>query len=113
MNIDIERINIDEGYFTETDYPFTFKPNFSALGCIIKISTQGPLVKFLPNDSIIDLLGFDANTLYEEYNLSPNPVELLSFDNIFLECDNAQGLTCKGKSGIIHNFTMDIDSGYK
>ena len=112
MNNEIERIIIDEGYFTETDYPFTIKHNFSALGSIIKRTTQCPLVSFSPNDSIIDLLGFDANTLYEEYNLSPIPVDLLSFDNTFLECDIAQGLTGKGKSGIIHTFTMDVESGY-
>ena len=42
------------------------------------------------DDSIKDLLGFHAITLYEEYNLSTNPVDNLSFDKIFLECDIAQ-----------------------
>ena len=61
-----------------------------------------------------DLLGFNARTLYEEYNLSTNPVDILSFDNIFLECDIAQGMIFKGKrSGIIHKFTTDVDPGYK
>ena len=66
------------------------------------------------DDSIKDLLGFHAITLYEEYNLSTNPVDILSFDNIFLECDIAQGMIFKGrKSNIIHNWRMTIDSGYK
>ena len=34
-------------------------------------------------DSMRDLLGFHAIILYEEYNLSPNRVDVLSFDNIF------------------------------
>ena len=52
--------------------------------------------------------------MYEEYNLSPNPVDILSFDNIVFECDIAQGMILKGKrSGIIQNFTMDVDPGYK
>ena len=52
--------------------------------------------------------------LQEEYNLSDYPVDILSFDNIFLECDIAQGMIFRGKrSGIIHNFTMDVDPGYK
>ena len=60
------------------------------------------------------LLGFHSITLYEEYNLSPIPVDILPFDNIFLETDIAQGMIFKGKrSGIIHNFTMDVDPGYK
>ena len=33
---------------------------------------------------------------------------------MFLETDIAQGMIFKGKrSGIIHNFTMDVDPGYK
>ena len=66
------------------------------------------------NDSINDLLGFHSIILYEEYKLSPNPVDILSFDNIFLECYIAQGMTFKGKrTGIIHNHTMDVDPGHK
>ena len=59
-------------------------------------------------------MGFNKTTIYDDYNLSPNPVDNLSFDNIFLECDIAQGMIFKGeRSGIIHNFTMDVDPGYK
>ena len=66
------------------------------------------------DDSIRELLGFNARTWNEEYNLSPNPVDILSFYNIFLESDIAQGMISKGKrSGMIHNFTMDVDPGYK
>ena len=66
------------------------------------------------DDTIRGLLGFNARTLYEEYNLSPNPVDILSFDNIFIECDIAQGMIFRGKrSGILMNFTMDVDPGYK
>ena len=43
------------------------------------------------DDSIRDLFGFHAITLYEQYNSSTNPVDILSFDNIFVECDIAQG----------------------
>ena len=114
LNNEIKRIIIDEQHYTEPNYPFTIKPNFSTLGSIIEISTQGPIITFVPDDSIRDLLGFNKTTIYEEYNLSPNPVDILSFDNIFLECNIAQGMIFKRKrSGIIHNFTMDVDPGYK
>ena len=60
------------------------------------------------------LLGFNKTTIYEEYNLSPNPVDILSFDIIFIETDIAKGMIFKGKrTGIIHNFNMDVDPGYK
>ena len=56
----------------------------------------------------------NATTLYEEYNLLPNPVEILSFDKIFFETDTAQGMIFKGKrSGINHNLAMDVSPGYK
>ena len=46
------------------------------------------------------------------YILSPNPVGILSFDNIFLECNIAHGMIFKGeRCGIFHNFTMDVDTG--
>ena len=66
------------------------------------------------DDSIGSLLGFNETILWEEYNLSPNHVDILSFDNIFIECDIARGMIYRGKqSNIIHNFTMDVDPGYK
>ena len=114
LNNEIKRIIIDEGHYTEVEYPFHIKPDFNTLGSIIEISPQRPVVSFSPNDSIGDLLGFNKTTIYEEYNLSPNPVDILSFDNIFLECDIVQGMIFKGKrSGIIFTFRMDVNPGYK
>ena len=114
LNDEIKRIIIDEGYYTEIDYPFYIKPDFNTLGSIIEISPQGPVITFAPNDSIGSLLGFGKTTIYEEYNISPNPVDIISFDNIFIECDIAKGMIFKGKrTGIIYNFTMDVDPGYK
>ena len=66
------------------------------------------------DDSIIDLLGFNARTLYEEYNLSSNSVDIISFNNIFIETDIAKGMIFKGKrSRIIMNFTISVSPGYK
>ena len=114
LNNEIKWIIIDKGHYSENEYPFTRKPNFSTLGSIIEITPPGPIISFMVDDSIRDLLGFHAITLYEEYNLSPNPVDILSFDNIFVHTNIAQGMIFKGKrSGIIHNFTMDVDLGYK
>ena len=114
MNNEIKRIIIDEEHYTEANYLFKIKPNFSTLGSIIEISTQGPVITFVPDDSIRDLLGFNKTTIFEDYNLSPNAVDILSFDNIFLESNIARGMIFRGtRSGNIHNFTMDVDPGYK
>ena len=112
LNIEIERIIIDEEQYTDSDYPFTIKPRFSTLASIIELSIQGPVITFVHDDSIRDLLGFNKTTIYEEYNLSPNPVDILFFDEIFLECDIAQGMIYTEKqSGIFHKFATDVDPG--
>ena len=110
----LKRIIISEEHYTQTNYPFNIKPNFSTLGSIIEISQQGPIISFMFNDSIRDLLGFNARTLYEVYNLSPDPVDIISFKNIFIEADICRGMIFKSKrSGIIMNFTMSVSPGYK
>ena len=114
LNNELKRIFIDEEHYTKANYPFKIKPKFSTLESIMEMTTQGPVITSVPDDSIRDLFGFNKTTIFEEYNLSPNPVDILTFDNIFLESKIARGMIFKGKrSGIIHNFTMDVDTGYK
>ena len=117
-SIEIKKRIIDEEHYTETNYPFNTKPIFSTLGSIIEITAQGPVITpvilFVPDDSIRNLWGFNKTSIFEEYNLSPNPVNILSFDKFFRDCDIAQGMIFKGKrSGIILNWTMTVDAGYK
>ena len=113
LDKEIKRIVIGEDHHIEANYPFKIKPNFSTLGSIIEISSQGPIVSFMFDDSIRTLLGFNARTLYEEYNLSPNPVDIILFNNIFIETDFAKGMIFKGKrSGIKMKFTMSVWPGY-
>ena len=101
-------------HYTESDYPIHIKPNFSTLGSIVEIKPQGAIIGFVFEDSIGNLLGFDETILHEEYNLSKKPVDILSFDNIFIHTDIAQGMIFKGKrSGSFHKFTMDVEPGYK
>ena len=114
LDNEIRRILIDKEYCTEANYLFTIKPKFSTICSIITISPQGPIIGLVFEDSIGNLLGFNETILWEEYNLSPNPVDILSFDNIFIETDIAKGMIFKGRqTGIIHNFTMVVDPGYK
>ena len=111
---ELKRIIISEEYYTQGNYPFKMKPNFSTLGSIIEISPQGPIISFMFDDSIRDLSGFNARALCEEYNLSPDPVDIKSFSNIFFESDIAKGKIFKGKrSGIIMKFTMSVSPGYE
>ena len=89
-------------------------PLQSKVGSIVETSRQEPLINFVQNDSIGDILSFDPVAIYEQFNLSHNPVEILSFDNVFLGSDIAQRMIPQAKRlGTIHVLTMDIDPGYK
>ena len=87
----------EQSQYTEDEYPLFFKPNFSTVFSILEFSIQEPLFSFVHNDSIRDFLGFHLVVKDEKFNLSPNPVDTLSFDNFFLETDIAQGLIFEGK----------------
>ena len=114
LNDEIKRIIIDKGHYSEANYPFRIKPNFSTLGSIVEISSQGSIYGFVFDDNIGIILGFNETIFFDEYNLSPHPVDIISYDNIFIQTDLAQGMIFLGKrSGTIHNFTMDVDPGYK
>ena len=54
MNEELKRIITDEGYYSENEYPFKIKPNFSTLGSIIQIQPQGPVIGFVLDDTIGD-----------------------------------------------------------
>ena len=68
LDNEIKRIIIEKEYYKEENYPFKIKPNFSTLGSLIEISSQGPIIGFVFDDSIGNLLGFEETILYEEYN---------------------------------------------
>ena len=113
LNNEIKRIIIDKEFHTEANFPSTIKPNFSTLGSIVQIQPQGSIIGFVFDDSIGYLLGFNETILWEEYNLSPNHVDIICFD-IFIETDIAQSFFFKGRrSGIIFNFTMDVSPVFK
>ena len=112
LNEELRKIFIDKGFYGENDYPFTIKPNFSTLGSITQTQPPGSIFGFVFDVTIVNLLGFHETILYEDYIISPNPVDILSFDNLFIHTDINQGIIFKGKrSGILHNFTMDVNPG--
>ena len=116
LNDEIKRIIIKECYFTDETYRFLIKPNFSTLRSFAesKQNFKNSQSSFTPSDCLRNQLEFDSVALYEKYKLSPSPVDILSFDKIFLGTNIAQGMIFKRKrSEINHNFTMDVDLGYK
>ena len=83
---------------------------FSTLASIVGTSSRWLKICLLQDVSLRDLLGFDPVVLNEKYNLSPNPVGILSFDNFVLETEIAQAMLLKTKpSEISDYFTDDVD----
>ena len=114
LDDEIRRIISEKGHYSESDYPFRIKPNFSTLGSIVKTLTPGPQISFVFDDSIGILLGFNEILLWGESNLSDKPLDNLSFDKFFIECNIAQGMIFKGKrSRRIHNWTRTVGLGCK
>ena len=92
LNKEVKRNIIKESYFVEENYPFLFKPSLSTRGSVseikpIFIDTQ---IVYSPNDNLGDLPGFRSDVLSGKYNLSLNPFEILSIDNIFIETNIAR-----------------------
>ena len=84
LNNELKRIIIDTTYYNENENSFTIKPNFPTLGSIIQKLPQGPINGFVFNNNIGSLLGFHETILWQENNLSPNPVDHLYHLIIFL-----------------------------
>ena len=47
LNDEIKRIIIDLGFYTEANYPFKIKANFSTLGSIIEISNEESAISYI------------------------------------------------------------------
>ena len=115
LNYEIKRNFFEQANFTETNCPFEIRLNFSTLGSFMEISSDitGSQIDISPDDSIRDLLGFKPVIIHEDYNLSHYPFDIVTFDNIFLETEIAQGIIFKDKrTGIFPNFTMNVDPGF-
>ena len=109
----IKELIIENGDATKENYPFLIKPNYSNNHSIIEI-VDGWEIDFTKDKTIRDVLGFSKRIINEEINFSENPVEIINFDNVFIETNIAKGMIINGKrTGIIHNFTMDVNPGYR
>ena len=113
FNTKIKELFIEQGVATESNYLFVIKPNFDHLGSIIEI-VDGWEIDFTQNETIGEVLGFKSKRISDETNNSDYPVDIISFDNFFIETGIALGMIIGGKrTGVIHNLTMDVNLGYR
>ena len=97
LNAEIKLIIIDEGYFTEEDYPFTIESYFSKLGRSIEVEPgRGWQSSYVQNDTSRVLICFTPKVILVEFNLSDETVDKLSFEKLFREPDTAHGIVLGG-----------------
>ena len=99
----MKRKIIDEGHALEEAYPFKIKPNFSALGSIIQ-EEPGWQFNFMLVNQMPHVVGTYPVKKYDEYNLSPNPVDKLSVNITFFETDMAQEMILEANGQEISMF---------
>ena len=113
FNTKIKELIVEVGDATGENYPFLIRPNFVNLGSIIEID-NGWEIDFTQIGTIREVLRFKSKRISKEINHSDDPVDIISFDIIFIETDIVSGMNIDGKrTGVIHNFTMDADPGYR
>ena len=115
LNAENRSIIINDGYHSKEDYPITIRLHFSTLRSIIEIAPgRGWQVSFVEDNTLRDLLAFQLRVIHGNKNLSEKPVDILSFDNIFLEKNIAQGMIFESKrSGSNHKFIVGLHGQYK
>jgi len=82
INFDINRLMTNNG-----DSRITISANTITLGSIVHIKPASTKVDFTVSNSLASLLGFGSVVLSTGYNVSPNPVNIITINQILVNCD--------------------------
>ena len=92
----------------------TISPNTPTLGSIINITNVNYTVDFTILNSLATLLGFNATVLTSGINISPNIVDIIHVNSIYVNCDIIKGSYVNGSySPVLYNFFPTVGPGYK
>jgi hypothetical protein len=99
---------------TTSSYYITILPNAPTLGSIITITNNGYYIDFTVPNSIATLLGFNATILSGAINISPNIVDIININSIYVNCDIIKGSYVNGSNyPVLYNFFPTVGPGYK
>lgn len=88
-------------------------PNENTLKVVMELES-GYIVDFKPNDSIRNLLGFEAATYNAQTNESTKPVQIIAVDSILINIDVVSGAYVGGtQKPIIYSFFPNVGPGFK
>ena len=72
-------------------YYITISANTPTLGSIINISNANYTIDFTIQNSLANLLGFNRVILTSGINISPNIVNIININSIYVNCDIIKG----------------------
>ena len=99
---------------TNSAYYITISANTPTLGSIINISNANYTIDFTIQNSLANLLGFNASILTSGINISPNIVNIININSIYVNCDIIKGSYVNGThSPVLYNFFPTVGPGYK
>ena len=81
---------------TNSAYYITILPNAPTLGSIINISNANYTIDFTVQNSLATLLGFNSGILTSGLNISPNIVDIIHINSIYVNCDIIKGSYANG-----------------
>ena len=65
LNKEIKRIIIDKSYYSENEYPFMIKSNFTTLCIFLEKLPHGPIIGFVFHNNFVNLLEFHETILWQ------------------------------------------------
>src|SRR5271156_2332119 len=99
---------------TNSAYYITILANASTLGSIINISNVNYTIDFTVQNSLANLLGFNATVIRSGINISPSIANIININSIYVNCDIIKGSYSNGSySPVLFNFFPTVGPGYK
>ncbi|KAL9966048.1 hypothetical protein ACROYT_G024059 [Oculina patagonica] len=113
-NVIFQKMKLNGHFDTVNDTPYVnIYPNENTLKVIMELSS-GYVVDFTPDDSLRELLGFEATTYNTQTNESTNPVQIIPVNSILINVDVVEGSYVSGTpKPIIYSFFPNVGPGFK
>jgi len=110
--IDTNNSDIDRLMTLIGDTGITVSANTITLGSVVDIKPAATRVDFTVANSLASLLGFNSVMLTAGYNVSPNPVDIITINQILVNCDNiGNSYLNNSPFPAIHLFPINVNTG--
>jgi len=107
VNSEINRLMTING-----DMGLTISANTITLGSVVDIKPAATRVDFTVANSLASLLGFGSVVITTGYNVSPNPVDIITINQILVNCDIiGNSYLNNSPFPAIYSFPINVNTG--